>query len=462
MNTSSHLYLWRAVCVILLTVLGCDGTLEMGGAGEEADLVAGVDQADMSGDGGEIIVGPVQGASTVLFSSYEGELTLDEGVSVELERDERVLGVVKARDLGEFLGTSRGVYALVEGAREEVVGGEIEGIAGLGAGAFVYVKGGEAYVYDGGDPTLLLGGVERRGEVKLLARSGDEVWLLTDEATWVVGLDALAGERLERLAALPEGVSALWGTTRASEVFYSMGAGEVFGLSRGEESVDVRRFEGMGGRGLEAAYPVREDRVLGVVDGELVEYVGERWWWRALGLETPDADLTQTLAISHHVHDPTRSATWVITRDEPALYRVESSWTLKAEVEATKLMSVTQLVAGEDGGLWLIKEEEGARVMSKWTHEALTPPPLLDAPEGPVTYEEHIRPVAEASCKGCHASGQGAAVVELLDYEDWSDPVWLDQLTSSVEQGRMPKEARAIPEFADLLRQWREGGLQER
>lgn len=485
-----------ARCAHLVAVLGtivfwssaCVGEIEQTGAGMQ-------DMSAPSSDSGLQDMGqrdlsttpplPMTGLA-MTYSSFHEEVALSSGRSLDLEPGEELRGVVDVSQYALLVATNMGLYSVQEdGSRRELVAGELQALVHYDERSVLYLKEGEVYRFDGAQPEVVLGGLERREDpVTGLFRSGRDLWFFSRGATWHMHQDPLKGTHLERLEAFSPLPDALWGTLQATTYYYQSldQPGLLFKVEQGASGggLTIETVTGQGMDLVEAIYPLRGHRHLAIVRGLLAEQIDEQWWWRHPELEgTEERAKVEVLA---HAHDPLTSASWLLTRPfgsgEPsdiALYRIESSWAVRA---ALPFEHVDQILKALDADTLRLHPQNtnsalflsmgGARqTVLELEHEPMTRPALLDPPRGEVTYEEHVRPVAEIFCQECHTNGQGAAIFKIDGYQAWSDPIQFDIFLGSIERGSMPKEDEAVPPFSDELRgsfieslkQWRDGGF---
>lgn len=86
--------------------------------------------------------------------------------------------------------------------------------------------------------------------------------------------------------------------------------------------------------------------------------------------------------------------------------------------------------------------------------------------EGSVTYTEHIQPVIEMHCLGCHGEGGVSAFRPLGTYADLKNAVLTTDLLDRIqrqngEAGQMPQTGRMPQSNIQLILQWNADGLLE-
>ena len=483
----------RLTMVSLALIAGhvaCVGDIEHTGTfeGDMSDLSpgVGVDMGGVVGDMSTLPPLPMSGLA-MMYSSFYEEASLAAGGSLVLEDGEALRGVVDLSQYAIVFATDRGLYSWQEdNTRRELVRGEVEALIKYDERSVLFLQGGEVYRFDGGQPEVVLGGLDRVEDPVLgIFRSGRELWFFSARSSWRMSQDPLKGTHLERLDAFSPRPDRLWGTLNASAYYYRSDAQPeaLYRVERGAQDVTTLTVERVMGEGMdevEAIYPLRGHRHLAVVRGLLAEQIEGVWWWRHPELE---GDMERAkIEVLAHAHDALEGASWLMTRASDApdpstvtLHRVESSWVVRATLpevyageilEALENKQLTLYPQSTPTTLFVALGGEPSKLI-ELKHERLTKPALLDPPRGAVTYDEHIRPVAEIFCQECHTNGQGAAIFQINGYEAWSNPAQLDIFLGSIERGSMPKEDEAVPPFSDELRgsfvdslkQWREGGF---
>jgi hypothetical protein len=389
-----------------------------------------------------------------LASRYFGELELALEALGGVSQVAGLRDVASAEGLGTYVVGEAGLYEVIDGARVLLkVAGHIDALEVFGARSLIFLKDGEAYLFEGGEPRLALGGVVERGQAQVMARRGDEVWIATDVALWRLVRDAQRGDLLERYAPLGE-VERLWASAKSSQLGYRLVDGS-FGLLDLSQSPPQRVVIEAAGEALGGLYPSRDGRVLATLGGQLVEWAEQRWWWRTI--DEARAEQVQGVGAVEAL-DSGSGAMWMLDPSGAKLWRVESSWSASAALpEALVEADVAWIKPMRGADLWVMS---GAGAIYSLSVVKMERPTLLDPPDGPITFKAHIEPIGQAACQGCHVTGQGGALVRLASYEDWKSPRL--PLLGSIRSGRMPKEAPPMPEFADLLEQWeRDGFLEE-
>lgn len=85
---------------------------------------------------------------------------------------------------------------------------------------------------------------------------------------------------------------------------------------------------------------------------------------------------------------------------------------------------------------------------------------------GPVTYEQHIKPIINANCLSCHGAGGVSSFRPLGTYTELKDAVQNTDLLDRIqrqngEPGQMPQTGRMPQDRIDLILQWNSEGLME-
>jgi hypothetical protein len=84
------------------------------------------------------------------------------------------------------------------------------------------------------------------------------------------------------------------------------------------------------------------------------------------------------------------------------------------------------------------------------------------------TYTEHIKPIIDFNCTGCHATvPQGGAPMPLVSYDHVKEAVLQRGLLNRIsraqgQEGMMPNGGTRLPQHQiDVIAQWAEQGFQE-
>lgn len=478
------------VSLFLLYQVACVGEIEQTGAPIGQDMTSVV-QTDMGGVEGDMRTTPPlpMTGQAMAYSSFHEEAMMRSGRSLLLEPGEALRGVIDLSQYAVVFATDRGLYSWQDdGSRRELVKGSIDAIIKYDEQSVLYLSGGEVFRFDGGQPEVVLGGLDGVDSVEdpvlSIFRSGRDVWFFSKKSSWHMSQDPLQGTHLERLDAFEPRPDALWGTLNATTSYYrsNQQPEALFKLERDASTgaVTLERVRGEGMDLVEAIYPLRGHRHLAIIQGLLAEQIEGVWWWRHTDLEG-SAERAK-LEVLAHGYDPLASASWLLTRasdaEDPAevtLHRVESSWAIRAMLPEEHAETILEALAANQLTLhpqstpttfFFSIDKEPTRLI-ELTHEKFVKPALLDPPRGEVTYDEHVRPVAEIFCQECHTNGQGSAIFKIDGYEAWSNPTQFDIFLGSIERGSMPKEDEAVPPFSDELRdafveslkQWKAGGF---
>ncbi len=85
---------------------------------------------------------------------------------------------------------------------------------------------------------------------------------------------------------------------------------------------------------------------------------------------------------------------------------------------------------------------------------------------GPVTYNQHIKPIVSANCMSCHGTGGTASFRPLGTYADMKEAVQNTDLLDRIqrqngEPGIMPQTGRMPQGTINMVLQWNADGLLE-
>jgi len=85
---------------------------------------------------------------------------------------------------------------------------------------------------------------------------------------------------------------------------------------------------------------------------------------------------------------------------------------------------------------------------------------------GPLTYQQHIKPIISANCIACHREGGSASFRPLGSYAELKDAIQNTDLLERIqkqngEQGLMPQTGRMPQASIDRILEWNIQGLLE-
>ena len=388
----------------------------------------------MVGCGGEEGSSPVQsGDAPVIRPATVESLALD----LSQQTLPAALGgadLLLARDvsLGTIAGGQGGLFLQGAGGFEQIDEAPVSGVVAL-AGVGILIGREEGLrIWDGAlKGTSLDDAIE--GPVTALAARGDEVWIATGEALFLLGGEALSA--FEGLG----GITSISTFAGSSDVLLRDAEGELMVLRAEGESWSIKALSG---EPVQDALPGAGDRILGLDGGALVERVevggGEVAWRRvALSEDVQDegAEGIEAIAV-----DPGSGALWVV--DGAKVARIEGG-TVSSAARPEGMGEVVQALVTGGGVLWL---SDGSGLWSA-------------GGEGEtISFETHIAPFSAANCERCHVENGVARL--LVTYDNWVEES--AGILTQLETGAMPADGRAlVGGSADLVRRWIEGGLQE-
>jgi hypothetical protein len=328
---------------------------------------------------------------------------------------------VAVRDGLAIIGGAAGLFRLnLDGTTTSIDETPVHGLAALASGDALVANADGLFLY-GGD--ILEAPAFEVSEVKALATRGDAVWLATE--TEVLAFDQTTLQRL----AIP-GVERI--VASGGSAFVVLDETRVLRDADGSwEALDL------------ASEPAQQltptaDGLFGIIDGALSKRVsdGDDAAWRPVALGTDDGgEGALQLGV-----DPTSGALWVLTAD--ALIRVEGdSRTRLLRPDSPDALAVA---VDRAGAVWLY----GA--------DAVTRLPVEARPDAP-TWDTDVEAFSVANCQRCH--GDLGTAPPMHTFEHWAARA--DRIIDRLEAGDMPADRQPLTDGdLDLIRAWRNGGLQ--
>ncbi len=416
--------------VALATLLGCGGATEPSDTEHQTSGVPAQPDSPAETPGAQPDVPPDDG---ILRPTMRAELAVDVTTwTLDIDVD-------AVATLGDeiWLGGPDGLWSLGGSEPPQVVdGAAVISLHQQASGLVVGRTGAVSRRLDGREVELV------KGDSLAVTTVGAAVWAGSAEVTWIVAPDG----GLRQLDSVGSPV-AMYAHDASGEVVVEREDGTYVLVETDSEG--TRRTELNTRTTFDFAFPLGSGGVLASIDGELVErrrYAADppSWYWRSLG------EGHEEVRIDGGAHDPATGLVWVVGGDH--LYRLTRNGVEPAKLPLG-LGQIRWMRVSKDGRLWMSDGE--LLVALRAERPAPEPAARVDSP----TFAD-VRSESVVACAACHDGGQAATSVPLATHADWVAAT--DAAIASLETNTMPPPPAAPrPEFAELLRAWRDNGFPE-
>jgi ligand-binding sensor domain-containing protein len=324
------------------------------------------------------------------------------------------------------VGGAAGLFQQTTSGFESVSETPVVGLVGFSDIVFVANDDG-LFIWDGTLRAAALGqSVE--GSPTSVARDGDDLWVATDQ-----GLYLLSGEELSAFASLAS-AGLISGCGDSDDVIVALDGGLRILRSDGSAWVVVDVSD----EPATTMVPAAGGRIFGEESGVLRERISvdDGVAWRPVALTTSAADGGAS-GVDALLADPVTGATWVAQAD--VISRLTGADV--GTVDRPALGALTLATVTSDSALWLGDGVSLVRIGEQRV----------------VTWDGEIAEFNANNCTRCHQTDGIGRPLETK--ESWVNEV--DQIIDAIENERMPQDGAAlVGGTADLVRQWKEGGLQ--
>ena len=332
---------------------------------------------------------------------------------------------------GPVVGGDAGLFSLGDDGFEPLDSIPVRGLA-LFADEIFIARDDGLFVWEDGalEASPITDALPELG-VNAIATQGDSLWLGTD-----AGVIRYAGDTLTSFGELTAvtGITAATGADyvvieggETAGIFALAPNGEDWGLlDLSDDPVDVV-VPGPG----QLLYGLAGDQLVARVEGE------SGYVWRGVAVESGDAPAAA--GITGLATAPSTAAVWAATDT----HFIEIDGGQRTLVPAGEMGTAGFGVDGA-GTLWI---SDGASLSA-----------LPTGTTAEITWSGAIADFAEKNCTRCH--GALGTATEVYTLPQWRDSI--DGIIQQLADGTMPADGASLVDGdADLLRAWKEGGLQE-
>lgn len=338
------------------------------------------------------------------------------------------LSIAALEGLGVLAGGASGAYLLGSNGFELLDASPVRAMVTVEERGILIGAARGLLFWDGALAESALTEAIDREEVGAMATRGDDLYLSTGSALWLLSAGELFA--FDTLGAAPF----VFASAAADDVIAGMNA-----LRKTGDRWEIRALSEE--IGAARAVPGSESRILALDGGALKQRTvdGDAVNWLPVALSTGEDDPGAT-DIEQLAVDPLTGAVWVAGKNIIARIDRGRVGTIArpAELGAVKTISVTG-----DGALWISDETMLFR---------------FGNPGRPITWSEDIAAFSANNCERCHAPLKVGH--PLNGYSLWVSDI--DRIVADLEIMKMPQDgAPLVGGTVDLIRRWRDEGLRE-